>query len=206
MADTSSWLPNLLGPLDLQVGGVDVDVPRRSTINLINMTVTDDAVNQCTVITGVPGGGGGFTPPTGTGLVTVTAGVLNAASTPLGAGVATWLTTPNGANLAAALTTVVPVSKTTPATIAVAALAIDWSLSNAFSKTLSAGANAITFSNQSSGQTIIVRLTGAASTVSWPTVRWPGGTVPTQTASGTDVYTFFFDGTNTYGSVVQAMA
>jgi hypothetical protein len=45
-----------------------------------------------------------FTTPTGTGLVTVTGGVLNAASTALGTNVPTFLTTPSSANLAAAIT------------------------------------------------------------------------------------------------------
>ena len=50
------------------------------------------------------GGGSGFTPPTGTGLVTVTGGVLDGASTALGTGVSTFLTTPSSANLRTALT------------------------------------------------------------------------------------------------------
>ena len=89
---------------------------------------------------------------------------------------------------------------------AIPALNIDWSQSYSYTKTLAAGANTITFSNQVAGQTIVVRITGAASTLTWPTVKWPGGSPPTQTASGTDIYTFYYDGTNTYGSYVQAMA
>lgn len=42
--------------------------------------------------------------------------------------------------------------------------------------------------------------------VTWPTVSWPGGTPPTQTASGVDVYTFVNDGSTIYGSVVQNMS
>jgi hypothetical protein len=49
--DVSSWLPNLLGPLDLQVGGVASNVPRRSTINLIGASIADDTVNGRTNIT-----------------------------------------------------------------------------------------------------------------------------------------------------------
>lgn len=91
-------------------------------------------------------------------------------------------------------------------TTAMAALDVDWSLSDAFTKTLSLGVNTITFSNKTAGQVIVVRLTGAVSTVTWPTVKWPGGVAPTQTSSGIDVYTFFYDGTSVYGSAVQAMA
>ena len=90
--------------------------------------------------------------------------------------------------------------------VAVSAFDIDWSAGSVFTKTLAAGATALTFSNATSGKVIVVRITGAASTLTWPTVRWAAGTPPTQTASGTDVYTFVHDGTNIYGSVVQAMA
>lgn len=131
--------------------------------------------------------------------------------TALGSGVATFLGTPSGANLASALTTALPISKGgtghAGTASAMGALAIDWTLSNVFTKTLANGGNTITFSNQASGMCIMVRLTGAGtSTVTWPTVKWAGGAAPTQTAAGTDVYTFVHDGTSVYGSVVQAMA
>lgn len=92
------------------------------------------------------------------------------------------------------------------ASSAMGALAVDWAVANVFTKTLSAGGNTITFSNSADGQTIIVILTGAASTVTWPTVKWAAGAAPTQTASGIDVYTFVKAGSTIYGSVVQAMA
>lgn len=256
------------------------------------------------------GGGGGFTPPTGTGFASVTAGALDAASikvnlasatyvsgtlpvgnggtgvasltvpasgllvgttdtqtltgktiagasntlsvriandvTGLGANVATFLATPSGANLGAALTSALTVAKggtgltsltipasallvgttdaqtltnktlTTPVingqmqgpVVAIAALAIDWTLSTGFTKTLGAGGNTFTFSNQASNMSITVRLisNGGGSTVTWPTVKWAAGAAPTQTSTGTDVYTFWHDGTSVYGSVVQAMA
>lgn len=91
-------------------------------------------------------------------------------------------------------------------TTAVSAMAIDWSLSGTFSKTLAAGANTFTFSNATDGQCIIVKVTGAASTLTWPTVLWAGGVAPTQTASGVDIYTFVKIGSDIFGSVVQAMA
>lgn len=112
-----------------------------------------------------------------------------------------------GKTLAAASNTITGLTPANDvAASAMAALAIDWSVAAVFTKTLAAGANTITFANQSSGRVITVRLTGAASTVTWPTVKWAGGTAPTQTTSGTDVYTFVHDGTSIYGSVVQAMA
>ncbi len=143
--------------------------------------------------------------------------------TALGSGVATFLGTPSSANLAAAVTDetgsgalvfATSPTLTTPVingqnqgpAVAVQAMDIGWTGGAVFTKTLAAGANTFTFSGQASGMCIIVRVTGAASTLTWPTVRWAGGTPPTQTASGTDVYTFVHDGTNIYGSVVQAMA
>lgn len=97
---------------------------------------------------------------------------------------------------------------TVPAAIAVPAMAIDWSKANVHTKTLAAGANTFTFANASSGKIIVVRVTsnGGGSTLTWPTVKWPGGTPPTQTPTGTDVYTFIHDGTSIYGSVVQDMS
>ena len=42
-------------------------------------------------------------------------------------------------------------------------------------------------------------------TVTWSTVKWPGGTAPTitSTASRQDIFSFFSDGTNWYGSIAQ---
>lgn len=150
-----------------------------------------------------------------------------------GTGVETFLGTPSSANLRAALTdetgtgaavfatspTLTTPTLTTPqmtnpfingqtqgVAIAVAAMEIDWSLGPVQTKTLAAGANTFTFANQGSGQVLVVRVTGAASTLTWPTIKWAGGVAPTQTASGTDIYTLVHDGTSIYGSVVQAMA
>lgn len=47
--------------------------------------------------------------------------------------------------------------------------------------------------------------TGTGSfTVTWSTVKWPGGTAPTitSTASKQDVFSFFCDGTSWYGVIV----
>ncbi len=75
----SSYLPHMVGPIDFQVDGVDAGVERRGTINLIGLTVTDDPDNDRTNVEATGGGGGG-SPPTGTGPVTVTAGVQDAAA------------------------------------------------------------------------------------------------------------------------------
>lgn len=92
-----------------------------------------------------------------------------------------------------------------PASSTISAVDIDWSASNVFSKTLSANST-FTFSNTQDGQTIVVALTNTASnyTVTWPTVKWTGGSAPTQTTGAkTDVYTFVKIGSTFYGSAVQ---
>ncbi len=148
--------------------------------------------------------------------------------TGLGAYVATFLATPSGANLGTALTSELPGTKVALAGAAQGAMSsgdktkldgiqaqgaaiditggsygnnINWTSAGVFSITLAAGANALTFSSAASGMCIMVRVTGAASTLTWPTVKWPGGVVPTQTASGRDIYTFVHDGTDIYGTV-----
>jgi len=111
---------------------------------------------------------------------------------------------------------VATVAQTTIATQAISALAIDWSTGSVFTKTLGANTT-FTFSNLTAGQTIVVRLTNTASnyTVTWPTtlpvnVCWAGGattctgTQPVETIGAhTDVWTFVYDGTQVYGSVIQ---
>lgn len=96
-----------------------------------------------------------------------------------------------------------------PVATAISAADIDWSTNikkgGMYTKTLAANTT-FTFSSKATGQTIVVRLTNTASnfTVTWPTVKWSGGTAPTQTIGAkSDVYTFIFDGTDVFGSAVQ---
>lgn len=307
-----SWLDRFFGKNYNNLQNTGVPVPVQDTLNIIGATFANDTVNRRTTVT-FTGGGGGFTPPTGTGVCSTTAGTLDLAARPVGSGFYTWMATPSSANLAACITDetgsgalvfgTAPLFKTTinlnnpgntfkyiitPAAIAadriltlplllagdtmvteaftqtltnktinganntltvrlasdvtgslpganmvaagatagsmsaadktkldalqpsyggaISAYDIDWSQGTVFSKTLGAGAQVFTFSNTTGGRLIIVRVTGAASTLTWPTVKWAGGTPPTQTASGIDVYTFFHDGTSIYGSVVQDMS
>ncbi len=94
----------------------------------------------------------------------------------------------------------------TPTTVAVAALAVDWSAGQIFTKTIGVSST-FTFSNDTSGQTIVLVLTASgAFTATFPTVLWPGGAQPVQTSTGTDIYTFVKAGSTIYGSAVQAMA
>jgi len=200
--DVSSWLPNLL-PVLVKVAGTAQTA--RRYVNFVGLTAADDPDNDQVTLT-----------------ISSSAPAIGSV-TGMGTGVATFLATPTTANFLAAvtgetgtgavvfgtsptLTTPVINGQTQGAAIAVAAMEIDWALGPVQTKTLAAGANTFTFANQASGMVIVVRVTGAASTLTWPTVKWAGGVAPTQTASGIDVYTFVHDGTSIYGSVVQAMA
>jgi hypothetical protein len=53
---------------------------------------------------------------------------------------------------------------------------------------------------------VAVTNTSGSATVTWPTVKWSGGTAPTQTTNGTDVYTFVDVLGTIYGAVLQAFA
>ena len=65
----------------------------------------------------------------------------------------------------------------------------------------------ITMPTATSGKSFVMYLkqdgTGSR-TVTWSSVKWPGGTAPTitSTASKMDIYSFFADGTNWYGTTI----
>jgi hypothetical protein len=63
----------------------------------------------------------------------------------------------------------------------------------------------VTMPSAVAGKSFILLLkTGAGGyTVTWTTVKWPGGTAPTLTATASkmDILSFFSDGTNWYGIV-----
>ena len=69
------------------------------------------------------------------------------------------------------------------------------------------GTATITMPTATAGKSFILLLrSGAGSyTVTWTTVKWPGGTAPTVTATASrlDIYSFFSDGTNWYGITVS---
>ena len=65
----------------------------------------------------------------------------------------------------------------------------------------------ITMPTATSGKSFIMYLKQDATgsrTVTWSTVKWPAGTAPTitSTASKQDIFSFFADGTNWYGTTV----
>jgi hypothetical protein len=97
--------------------------------------------------------------------------------------------------------------------VAIAASAIDLTLGNYFTKTIS-GNTTFTVSNVASSGTVnsfILQLTngGSATVTYFSGVDWAGGTAPTLTASGVDVLGFYTidGGTNWYAFVLgKAMA
>jgi hypothetical protein len=85
--------------------------------------------------------------------------------------------------------------------------AIDWSTGDIFYKTISTNTT-FTFSNAVDGMKITVIITaGSGNTVTWPTVKWQNGSPPTQTSSGTDVYSFIkYNSTLIVGSYIPAVS
>jgi len=144
--------------------------------------------------------------------------------TSFGTGVATWLGTPSSANLAAAVTdetgsgllvfgtapalntpVVTNYTETLYAPAAGSSFTVD--LANGTVQKLSLNANGtITLPSSVAGKSFVIIVTySGAFTLTWAggsTIKWPGGTAPTaSSASGKfDIFTFFQDGTNTYGN------
>lgn len=91
--------------------------------------------------------------------------------------------------------------------VAVAASAIDLSLGNYFTKTIS-GATTFTVSNVPASGTVgefILDLTngGSATVTWWAGIKWASGTAPTLTASGRDSLGFYtYDGGTIWTGVV----
>lgn len=109
------------------------------------------------------------------------------------------------------------IAQTTIATQAVGTVTttttVTWSSGSVFTITLTSGDTCVvTFSGAVSGQTIVVEVTnggsGGTGIITWPTVKWAGGTAPTQTTgtAALDVYTFVYNGSYYVGSVVQNLS
>jgi hypothetical protein len=84
-----------------------------------------------------------------------------------------------------------------------------------FFQAIAAGSTTFVFANPpvsaisagaAAGGFILELQNGGAATITWPsTVRWPGGTAPTLTASGFDVFVFITDDAGTNWRGVQSM-
>ena len=97
----------------------------------------------------------------------------------------------------------VPCITQTPQVIATSNIV--WSAGNTFTRTM-AGSEGIPFhfSGATAGQWITVVVTASTlPTVTWEAVTWKDAVTPSQTASKTDIYTFFYNGATYYGTVAQ---
>ena len=164
------------------------------------------------------------TPSSGT-LTNATGLPISTGVSGLGTGVATFLTTPSSANLisvvsdetgsgvlvfnnAPALTNPTVTNYIETPYSANSSTAITLALTNGTVQIITLTGNAtITMPTATSGKSFILLLKQDATgsrTVTWSSVQWPGGTAPTitSTASKQDIYSFFADGTNWYGTTV----
>lgn len=182
-------------------------------------------------VTTFSGGTTGLTPSTATSGAVTLAGTLAVANggtgiTSFGTGVATWLGTPTSANLISVVSdetgSGVLVFNNTPSLTnptvtnyvetpysANSSTAITLALTNGTVQIITLTGNAtITMPTAVSGKSFIMLLRQDATgsrTVTWSTVKWPGGTAPTitSTASKQDIYSFFSDGSSWYGVTVS---
>lgn len=231
-ADTDTGITQLTGDVTAGPGnGSQAATLATVNSNVGSFTNTSLTVNAKGLITAASSGAapvtsvGATSPIASSGGVTPTISINDTAVTPASYGSATQVgtfTVDQKGRLTAASNTTIAIAASqiasgtiadarlpNPATSAISASDIDWSTlkisSGLYTKTLAANTT-FTFSNRTAGQTIVVRLTNTASnyTVTWPTVKWPGGSTPVMTIGAkSDVFTFVYDGTDVFGSAVQ---
>jgi hypothetical protein len=142
-------------------------------------------------------------------------GSSTTAQASLAVGTSGQLLVSDGSSAAPAWTNII--AATTTATYAIGTVttsaAINWSNGSVQTMTLTTGDTCtVTFSGAISGQTIVVEVTngssGGTGVITWPTVKWPGGTIPTMTVgtAALDVYTFVYNGSYYVGSAVQNLS
>ena len=158
----------------------------------------------------VIGGGAGAAPST----TTTATGALTFLGTPSSANLAALVTDETGSGLlvfnsAPALTNPTVTNYVETPYSANSSTAITLALTNGTVQIITLTGNAtITMPTAVSGKSFIMFLRQDATgsrTVTWSTVKWPGGTAPTitSTASKQDIYSFFSDGSSWYGVTVS---
>lgn len=106
------------------------------------------------------------------------------------------MTTNNSANLNLAQTNVAANSNTT--------FTQDVSKCQYFKITISSACTlAFTFNSTAVQSAIVQLVNGGSQTITWTSVKWPGGAAPTFTSSGTDMVVIWQNGDgNIYGALV----
>ena len=197
-ANSSGALANATAGTDYVAPGGALGTPSSGTLT----NCTSIPVNQATGTLPVANGGTGITS--------------------FGTGVATWLGSPSSANLASAITdetgsgslvfgTNPTITNYTEAVVAIgnSGTSKTLDLTNGTVQTVTMTGNC-TFAmpTAAAGKSfVLIVSSGAGSfTGTFTSVKWPSNTAPTLTTSATrwDILSFFSDGTNWYGSFVQA--
>lgn len=146
---------------------------------------------------------GGVVYGDGTNYASTAAGTSGQILTSAGSGAPTWSSTIS----ATSLTNPTITNYTETRFTANSSTAITLDLANGTMQDITlTGSPTITMPTATAGKSFLLMLrSGAGSyTVTWSTVKWPGGTAPTvtTTASRMDIYSFYSDGTNWYGTTV----
>jgi hypothetical protein len=185
--DNNFATPITIGNTAVQLGNTITSI---NNLSLANVTITSGTVSN-TTITLANG--------------SVTNAMLANSNVIIGnTTIALGTTTANIGNLALANTTVTAYTETLYAPAAGSAFSVN--LSNGTIQEFSLNANGtITLPSSVAGKSFVIIVTYSGSyTLTWAggsTLKWAGGTAPTATSTSGkyDIFTFFQDGTNTYG-------
>ena len=206
-----------LGSTVSAINGVTIGASSASTgaFTTLSASSTVSGTGFSTYLASPPAIGGStaaagtFTALTATGtttLATSLTGALSASSGVVSAGTLSIANGGTGQTTAAAAQRAL-----TPATSTVSessgAASVNWANSNSFYLALNANCT-ISFTGQQDGQVITIAILNTTSnyTVTWPTIKWAGGTAPTMTTGAHyDVYTIYYNSTvgAYFGSYVQ---